>query len=420
MVRLGFVIFFTLLALNARAVTPDKPLYAEVFLKTGNEKVAGNVSAWDSAGAVLRVGKEDRNLKWADLTPTSAFVLRSRLIDKNGASDWLALGTMAWQTGLTTQGKSALTMAAKLEPALKPRVDELLAKPATRPVIAHARAAPATAPVKYLKSTPDQDGAAIAEAQRVSGAVSAAMKIKFTEIQTAHFILFTDWDPREFGFLKTNIEGAYTAVSRQFDIPAKENVFVGKLPVFMFSGQMNFIRYAQMFDDLPPNVGLLGYYAGHGNGTGHMAMWKPRQQVNGVQGQSPEEQWAYTLTHEFTHAFVDRYKSNRRIPRWLNEGLAEVIAQTQFPQKNRKMRAREMYEAEAPLDQLFDDEQMPGGEYYPVMQTMVEMLIQKNRATFLKYFDAIKDGEKPEAALMKYFGVDYPALAKAWRKYISH
>ncbi len=408
------------LALSAHAATLDKPIYAEVFLKGTNEKLAGNVSQWDGDGVTIHVGDKDRNLNWPELTPTSAFVLRHRLIDQNSAADWVALGKMGWEMGLREQGKLALATAVRMDPTLKPQVDETLSRPATRPTIVHASMrSPTSAPVKFLKSTPEQDAQAIATAQKVSAAVAGAMKINFTEIQTTHFIIFTDWDPREFDFLKTNIEGAYGAVARQFDVPVKENVFVGKLPVFMFKDQRDFIRYAKQFDDLPANQNLLGYYAGHGNGTGHMAMWKPRRQVNGVQGQSAEEQWAYTLTHEFTHAFVDRYKSNRRIPRWLNEGLAEVIAQAQFPQPNRKTLAREMAQNDAPLDQLFDDDQMPGGEYYPVMQTMVEMLIQQDLGLFLKYFDAIKDGEKPEPALKKYFGVDYQGLEKAWKQYVS-
>src|SRR5581483_8972832 len=236
-------------------------------------------------------------------------------------------GTMGWQMGLRDQAKIALNTATKLDPKLKASVDDVLSKPATRPTVIHASMrAPTSAPVKYVKSTPEQDAAAIAEAQRVAGAVGAAMKIKFTEIQTAHFIIFTDWNPQEFNFLRTNLEDAYAAVSRQFDISTRENVFVGKLPVFMFADQRDFSRYAQQFDDLPANPRLLGYYASHGNGSGHMAMWKPRARSRNADEQNPEIEWATTLTHEFTHAFVDRYRSSRRIPRWLNEGLAELIA----------------------------------------------------------------------------------------------
>jgi hypothetical protein len=415
----AFVIF---LAFAARGATVDKPMYAEVFLQNTNEKVAGNVTEWDSSAATLRIANKDRTVNWPEMTPTSAFTLRQRLIDKTSASDWLELGTMGWQMGLKDQGKAALLTAARLDPKLKPRVDEVLSRPATRPTVVHSQFAvqrATTAPVKYLLSSPEQDADAIAKAQRVSTAVAQAMNMKFTELQTTHFIIFTDWDPREFNFLKSNIEGAYGAVSRQFDIPVKQNVFVGKLPVFMFAHQRDFMRYAQQFDDLPASPNLLGYYAGHGDGTGHMAMWKPKLQVDNVQGQSAEEQWAYTLTHEFTHAFVDRYKSNRRIPRWLNEGLAEVIAQTQFPQPNRRIQAREVMEADAPLALLFDDEYMPSGEYYPVMQTMVQMLIDQDRKGFLRFFDAIKDGEKPEAAMKRIFGVDYEGLEKAWKQYIA-
>ena len=277
------------------------------------------------------------------------------------------------------------------------------------------------APLKYVKSTPVEDADAIATAKKVAASVSEAMKLNFTEVQTPHFIVFTDWDPRRSRLSQDESRRrGHDAVSRQFNIPAKDNVFVGKLPVFMFKNHNDFMRYAQQFDDLPHSPNLLGYYASHGDGSGHMAMWKPGNQISGLQGTSASaEQWAYTLTHEFTHAFVDRYISNRRIPRWLNEGLAEVIAQTQFPQPSRRVVAREMADADAPLEQLFDDDQMPGGGYYPVMQTMVQMLIDQDRTLFLKYFDAIKNGEKPEAALKRNFNIDYGGLEKAWKLYMQ-
>jgi hypothetical protein len=53
------------------------------------------------------------------------------------------------------------------------------------------------------------------------------------------------------------------------------------------------------------------------------------------------------------------------------------------------------------------------------MQTMVQMLIDQDRKGFLRFFDAIKDGEKPEAAMKRIFGVDYEGLEKAWKQYIA-
>src|SRR4051794_34152953 len=222
-------------------------------------------------------------------------------------------------------------------------------KPATRPTTRTRPSfsvdrSPPHAKAKYEPSTPEADAAAIDHARESSQHVQRELNLKLDEVQTAHFIVFTDWDPREFGFLKTNLEAAYAAVSRQFDIPVKENVFVGRLPVFMFARQRDFIRYAQKFDDIPPNDALQGYYGGNGRGTGHMAMWKPavNENAGAAQRAAAERRWAYTLTHEFTHAFVDRYRNSHSIPRWLNEGIAEVIAQSQFPQPNRRVFARDM------------------------------------------------------------------------------
>jgi hypothetical protein len=405
-----------LLPLSVLAATLDKPIYTESFLQNPSQKVVGNVTDWDSQGVTIHSANEDREIKWVEMTPASAYVLRSRLIDKSNANEWLDLGEMGWKMGATEQARVALATAVKLNATLKDRVAQILANPTTKPTKELLK--PASPPVMYIKSTPEQDAAAIKKAQEFEKKVADTLVMKFTEVQTPHFIVFTDWDPREMEFLKKNIEAAYGAVSKQFDIPVKENVFVGKLPVLMFAHQTDFMRYAQEFDDLPANKTLLGYYASHGDGTGHMAMWKPYKKLDSAQGANPEEQWAYTLTHEFTHAFVDRYKSSRRIPRWLNEGLAEVIAQTQFPQQGRHELAREMALNRNPVDQLFSDEYMPTGEYYPVMQTMVEMLIKQDRKGFIRFFDAIKDGEKPEAALKDVYGMDYRGLVKGWRNYI--
>ena len=63
---------------------------------------------------VIHVGQNDRTVNWPEMTPTSAFTLRQRLIDKNNAGDWLALGTMGWQMGLRDDGKFALATAARM------------------------------------------------------------------------------------------------------------------------------------------------------------------------------------------------------------------------------------------------------------------------------------------------------------------
>ena len=53
------------------------------------------------------------------------------------------------------------------------------------------------------------------------------------------------------------------------------------------------------------------------------------------------------------------------------------------------------------------------------MQTMTQMLVERDRKAFIRYFDALKNGEKPQTALERVYGFKYPGLVKEWRQYIS-
>jgi hypothetical protein len=401
-------------------VTLTKPLLTQVTLTDGpGERFSGTLYKYNDTTLYFRTGKGEREIRWAQLTGISQFSIRSQLIDRQSANAWLELAELGMRWDLTDQARQAVTTAVRLDPKLKLRGDAILrgegrARPTTQSKDPGKRGMATT--TKYQKATPEQDAKAIEIAQKVAKAVADEMKLKWVELQTPHFIIFTDWDEREYKFLKDNCEAAYTAVSRQFDIPVKENVFIGKLPVFMFSKQSEFQKYAAQFDRFPAPKTVAGYYTSHGDGTGHMVMWKPDTSRYPTVREA-EERWAYTLTHEFTHAFVSRYRTDRNIPRWLNEGLAEVIASGQFPLKEAHAYAKYMAGQKFKFEDLFDDKKMPGGEMYPVMQTMVEALIKESRREFLLMFDDIKDGMEPETALRKHYKAGYKDWEPAWRRY---
>jgi hypothetical protein len=444
----------------ARAAEPvvlDKPIEVQVFVRTvsGSDRLAGWLTQYDERTLTIESPRGSQTLDWVALTPQSAFTVRTRLIDKQNALDWLELARFGWSMGATEQARAALANAVRLDGTLRAQAEAITSSEpgrALRPVEA-PKPAEATAPapaeplagevaqrggdpdvaaaspaqpgrrrganepvVKYQKSTPEDDARAIAAYQAKAAEVARQLNVKWTELQTPHFIIFTDWDPREHKFLERNLEAAYAAVSRQFDVPVKENIFVGKLPVFMFNRRTDFSRFAKEVDQIFVTGEIAGYYAGRDDGTGHMAMWKPDIDAAGGNLRDAEVRWAYVLVHEFTHAFIARYRTNARIPRWLNEGLAEVIASSEFPRPQARQFARRAATAYW-IDQVFDDEILPGGHAYPVMMTMVEMLIREDRRKFIRMFNDVKDGLDPEDALRKHYGVGYTGLVEAWRKY---
>jgi hypothetical protein len=430
----GLAIASTPLLHPARAelkpTTLAKPAPVKLTLAGTLENVTGALTRYDATSLIVKTDKGDREIKWTGLTRLSQYALRKQLIDPNSATDWLDLAQFALKLDMGKEARAAVENAVRLDPATKPRGEAMLGsvanmttapaatQPAQRLALRNATTKPAGLPAKngkYQKATPEQHAEAIEYAQARAKFVADGMHISLATIKTPHFIIFTNWDPREHSFLKENCENAYTAVSRQFDIPISENVFVGLLPVFMFATRDEFIKYANEFDKFDVPKTWLGYFSQHADGSGHMVMWKPDTKKMGVD--LAEVQWAHTLTHEFTHAFVSRYRSNQRIPRWLNEGLAEVIAGVPFPRPGTHNYAKMMAGKKFAFQDLFDDKKLPPGEMYPVMQTMVEALIQEDRKAFLKMFDDIKDGMDPEEAMRKNYHAGYADWEKAWRNY---
>ncbi len=273
-------------------------------------------------------------------------------------------------------------------------------------------------PVKFLPPTPEEAAEMMKLAREQAELASDKLKWNFKAIETPHFVIFTDWDLREHNFLKENVELAYGAVSKQFDIPIKDNVFVGKLPVFMFASHNDFMKYARDLDefDVPDNVA--GYYRGNNLGHGHMAMWKPDVKKAGGDVRLAEKQWAYVLVHEFTHAFIARYRTNGFIPRWLNEGLAEVIASSQFPRPGTYQWVRQ-HERDAGVQKLLEQKELLKADDYPIAQTIVETMVAGDRKAFIQYFNDIKDGMKSDDALKKEYKTDKEGLERAWKKYIK-
>jgi hypothetical protein len=450
-------------------------VYVEVFVKAErrDEKVAGHLIEHDDTNLTLvTTTGSRRTVAFADLTPNSAYAFKLRFIDNKSSRDWMKLGTWAWSLGFAQQARLAFTNARRLEPELGQSIDDILKsppseKPSGKPS-GKSEAAPSTQPatadqsgelmgdaddderprrrpggqtrtvtedgtvqqpiddvgelVKFQPATPEQHTRAIERAKRRSAAVGRLLRVNLATVETDHFIIFTDWDSAEHQWLANQCEEAYRVVARNFDMDPKVNVFIGKLPAFMFKNQADFAAFAAEFDEFGAPRTVLGYFAGRGDGNGHMAMWKPRvgAGINGAANLADaERRWGRTLIHEFVHAYISRYRSNQRIPRWLDEGIAEVISEDVLPTPNYSHWARQMALHNQDISLVFDDQNMPSVEYYPVMMTLVQMLAKEDRKAFISLFNDIKDGMEPEKALIKNFKVGYDGLQLAWDKYAS-
>jgi hypothetical protein len=273
--------------------------------------------------------------------------------------------------------------------------------------------------VRFTPATKEQSAAADIEYKKTADEVAEKLHVHFQTLVTPHFLVFTDWDEREFSFLKENVEEAYTAVCRQFNASERDNVFIGHLPIYMFATQDDFENFSEKIDHMKRNKLIAGYFRGDSTGVGHMAMWKPDIKSAGGNIPAAERAWAYVLTHEFTHAYVARYRTNVFLPRWVNEGLAEVVAYRQFPRANIYDFAHRMAANGYSLNTLFAHKDITsfGAQDYPIAQTVVEAMLHDDPQMFLKFFNDLKDGMDIDDALAKEYHTNEGGLQRAWKIY---
>ena len=418
---------------GAEVVEPPVRVALTVVAEPRNERVVGRLVGYDDVAATLLVGEERRRYPWSKLTPTSAFIARQKLVDEGDAGQWVELAAFARRVGAERQAIYAGKRALRIDGDLQAEVDAALTLPLGElqrgGVVADDDPTPAAVPIdppdevdglppKFLPVTAQAAQEAEADARREAVEAARLIGVRLREVSTPHFLIFTDWEPIDDAWLAEQLEGAYALLCREFDVDDDQPVFIGRLPVYMFHDNGDMLRYAQLVDGFGgPGMGIAAYHFGRSDGIGKMVMSKPIA-TDSVPLPLAQQLWRRTLTHEFVHAFLARYRGNGFLPRWMNEGLAEMLAETILPRPGAFATARMAAARGTDISFLFDDANLPGGEMYPVMMSITQALYRDDPGKFVNMVDRIKSGEDAEAVLRELYDVDYAGLEEAWRGFM--
>lgn len=426
----------------AQVVIVEPPVTVRLGMKSAglDRTVLGDLVLYDDRGLTLEVAGRRHKFRWNQLTPHSAFTARYRLIDRRSARDWLELGQFARAIGAESEADKALAWARRLDPELTEETRRIQreAFPDGRASMRepqHERtgdsdggagdvryselvtdASPGTPLFEHV--TPQRASAALAEADAAAERSLAAFGVTMRRLETPHFVIYTDSQSSDDGVLIASFEDAHRILAREFGVPPDDNVFVGKLPVYVFVNHDTFLRYAREIDRHTTFADAVeGYYTGHLDGTGKIVLSTPSSLAEGGGDvQAAGRKWKRNLAHELAHAFLAHYRGNGFLPRWLNEGLAEMIAEKVYPRPGALATARRIAHSRQSIAAIFDEHAPLGAETYPVMMTIVEALHKEDPAQFAGYIDRIKRGAHAEAVLIDMYGVDYDGLEAAWRQ----
>jgi hypothetical protein len=308
-------------------------------------------------------------------------------------------------------------------------------------------------PVKYEKPT-DME---IHQSQALMDALFARaveeVNPNLHKFETAHFVIFSDTGPKppKPGVVRPGVdkvigetmERMYTVLRRRFGIAEDESVWVGKCGIFLLSQNPDrqFHNFATRIDRLDAKVvsSAGGYF--HSTAILSYIVMPPQPDVKHSQ-EAQVEYWKCTLVHEATHAFMSRYVSNKALPTWLNEGIAEATAGTVLDSRILALRMRNANRAgrigvKAVIETMimkqvgFREPNVKSVERvlasfsmsefdYGFAQSWVRFLQLRGREAFIKFVTLCKEGKDDQEAMMEAYGSSRDDLLKAWVKWASN
>ena len=244
---------------------------------------------------------------------------------------------------------------------------------------------------------------------------------KTHRVETAHFIIYSAWAKSDDTKLKGIYEKLYIALCKQFDMPATDNIWIGKLPVFAFWEKKDFVSFSvTVCGASTTRAQQAGGFAGRRGWCQYVCLGPVmRRGMN----KNNARTWFYELlVHESTHAFLARYINSNSLVNWLNEGIAEMLSATFVPKGGTSYKLQSAHAAVkrgkgSQFLSMFTAKNIPlDGVHYGAAQSLVRFLVFKDKSKFIQLVYEIKGGAGSEDALRKVYGLTHKELLRQWVK----
>ena len=253
------------------------------------------------------------------------------------------------------------------------------------------------------------------QSQFLKGVRKKMPDVPFRLIDTEFFTVFTDITPEEVNGYLENLDAMYRELCGAFGVSVQKNVWCGKCVVVIFQERENYMLYeAQVMGVKNPAMlsGSAGLCHMFGNGEVKFA---------GFLGDSGNF-FGSVLIHETTHGFIHRYLSSASVDSWLNEGMADWVADAIMKDgritKRQKQSAQAVKAAGGWGD--FLEAKNISFEHYGTASTLVDILLDRNKdGQFRQFVREIKEGKPIEASLKDTFGLTFKDLGPLYTEWVT-
>lgn len=210
------------------------------------------------------------------------------------------------------------------------------------------------------------------------------------------------------------LDNMHDMMCEMYGIKKGEPVWKGKCLVMAFLDKSEFLSFEKVFlknTDTPAQV----YGLCHSYSDGKVIM-------SCYRGDNPSE-FAKMLVHETSHGFIHRYRTPARLPTWINEGMADWIAQALVPQDNTVKRRQQeaitrMYQTRSMGEKFLTTNDYIEPWQYGTASSITDFLIKNDKQAYTRFIQGIKEGMKWEQSLQAAFKITPEQLVAAYGKAI--
>lgn len=235
-------------------------------------------------------------------------------------------------------------------------------------------------------------------------------------VETEHFIFCTNIPPQEVGVFVASLDRMYEWMQQAYGVDPDESVWRGKASVYAFVRQEEFRAFEIQIMNNSGSEGAQGLC--HSD-TGRNVC------ISCYQGKDPGY-FGEVLVHETSHGFIACYQTPRRVPSWVNEGMAEVIASKMVPSskgvhRKEKRFVESMFAMPQPmLGQAFFavDQNIPY-DRYGAASSMARFMLEADQQKYVKFVQLLKEGEEWEEALTNSYNASKQQLVAAYGQWIG-
>jgi len=227
-------------------------------------------------------------------------------------------------------------------------------------------------------------------------------EIRFTFVETDFFLFYSDLSPQDLRMYVPHLDAMYKKLLTFFDLKAGTNIWRGKAIIIIFNNSQAYLVYEkQKHNYVPPgdNAGLC-HSLSNGDVITSMRTIPAGQKF-----------LAATIVHETTHGFNRRYKTATILPSWVEEGVAEYMANLIVPGHRaygEKLSIQGMQRA-GTMGGDFFVEQIPS-RHYGTALNLTKFMIASDPKKYKKFFICLKSGMSEDEALTETYGIRRDAL----------